>query len=372
VVEEEFRVAYVVDRVNTMGTAFLGLTFECSRCHDHKYDPITQKDFYQLFAFFQNIDESGQTTYFTESMPVPTMLLSTDEQDRKIEELRRKIESKEGEIRAARDGAKGAFEKWLVERGNATSAPAPIASFSFDELTNNRIANAIDEKKPGSAVEGPKLVSGKYGNAAELSGENGFTFPKIGTFSRADPFTLSIWLKPGVHAPRYTVVHHSKAPIDAGSRGYELLLENGKVAFGLHHMWPGNSIKVVTKRAIAANEWTHVAVTYDGSSRAAGVRVFIGGEAQDLHVVRDNLYKDITYENGEPDLAIGYRFRDNGFKGGQVDEFKVFDRALTFVAIAQLAGVTKDATRDERFEYFIARPCAPSKPRPSTPSPRRW
>ena len=58
IVEEEFRVAYVVDRVTTFGTAFLGLTFECSRCHDHKFDPITQKDFYSLFAFFQNIDES--------------------------------------------------------------------------------------------------------------------------------------------------------------------------------------------------------------------------------------------------------------------------------------------------------------------------
>ena len=68
------------------------------------------------------------------------------------------------------------------------------------------------------------------------------------------------------------VVHHSKAPIDAGSRGYEMLLENGRVAFGLHHMWPGNSLKVVTKEPMPTNEWVHVAVTYDGSSRAAGVQ----------------------------------------------------------------------------------------------------
>src|SRR5688572_16369123 len=76
VVEEEFRVAYVVDRVTTAGTAFLGLTFECSRCHDHKYDPITQRDFYSLFAFFQNIDEPGQTPFFFEAMSTPTLLLS--------------------------------------------------------------------------------------------------------------------------------------------------------------------------------------------------------------------------------------------------------------------------------------------------------
>src|SRR5207302_10670451 len=112
VVEEEFRVAYVVDRVTTFGTAFLGLTFECSRCHDHKYDPITMKDFYSLFAFFQNIDESGQTSYFTASMPVPTLLLSTDEQDKKIAELRKVVTEKEAALAKAREAARADFVAW--------------------------------------------------------------------------------------------------------------------------------------------------------------------------------------------------------------------------------------------------------------------
>ncbi|MGB0581570.1 MAG: DUF1553 domain-containing protein, partial [Limisphaerales bacterium] len=58
-IDEEYRVQYVTDRVTTMGTAFLGLTLECARCHDHKYDPISQKDFYSLFAFFNQVDEAG-------------------------------------------------------------------------------------------------------------------------------------------------------------------------------------------------------------------------------------------------------------------------------------------------------------------------
>src|SRR4029078_192266 len=94
IVEEEYRVAYVVDRVNTMGTAFLGLTFECCRCHDHKFDTISQKDYYSLFCCSQNIDESGQPSYFTASTPVPTMLLSSDDQDAKIAELDAKIAAK--------------------------------------------------------------------------------------------------------------------------------------------------------------------------------------------------------------------------------------------------------------------------------------
>src|SRR5206468_122842 len=105
IVEEEFRVAYVVDRVDTFGTAFLGLTFECCRCHDHKFDPISQKEFYSLSSFFQNIDESGQTTYFTEATPVPALLLSTDEQDAKLLDLKQKIAAKEGQLRSRRASA---------------------------------------------------------------------------------------------------------------------------------------------------------------------------------------------------------------------------------------------------------------------------
>ena len=103
-----------------------------------------------------------------------------------------------------------------------------------------------------------------------MNGENGFTFGKVGHFHRADAFTLGLWLRTPSHAPRLTVLHHSKAPVDAGSRGYELLLEDGRVAFGLHHMWPGNSLKIVSQSTLPTNEWVHVTVTYDGSSRARG------------------------------------------------------------------------------------------------------
>src|SRR4051812_43443385 len=143
IVEEEFRVAYVVDRVDTFGTAFLGLTFECSRCHDHKFDPITQKDFYSLFAFFQNIDESGQTTYFTDSMPVPTLLLSTDEQDTKRADLRKRIREKERELRAAPASSRDEFAQWLRkvrtadqtagagENARVVRSAGPTAAYGF-------------------------------------------------------------------------------------------------------------------------------------------------------------------------------------------------------------------------------------------------
>src|SRR5262249_16587109 len=259
---------------------------------------------------------SGQTSYFTSATPVPTLLLSTDEQDAKIAQLRKAVVGKEAELRQNREAAKQAFEKWLASKRKELTIPGLIASYSFDELKDNKIANATDPKTPGNAHEGPKLVPGKVGQAPELSGENGFVFPTVGHFPRTDLFPLGLWLKTPSHTPRMVVVHHSQAPVDAGSRGYELLLEGGKVAFGLHHMWPGNSLKVQTKKSIPVNTWVHVTVTYDGSSTAAGLKIYVDGEPAEMTVVRDHLRKDITYGGNEPNLAIGHRFRDNGFKGG--------------------------------------------------------
>lgn len=336
IVEEEFRVAYVVDRVNTVGTAFLGMTLECSRCHDHKFDPLTMKDFYHLFAFFQNIDEAGQTSYFTSAMPVPTLLLSSDEQDRQLAELAGKVADRQKALAAARDQARPTYEQWLAKRPSEPAIPGLVAAYAFDELKDNRSPNAVNEKSPALAHEGPKLVAGKVGQAVQLSGENGFTFPSVGHFTRSDPFTLSLWIQTPSLAPRFVVLHHSMAPVDAGSRGYELLLEKGHVAFGLHHTWPGNSLKVVTQSALAIDTWTHVTVTYDGSSRASGLQIYLDGQRAELNFIRDGLTKDITYGN-EPNLALGYRFRDSGFKGGKVDELHVYDRAVTALEAAQLA-----------------------------------
>jgi hypothetical protein len=362
IVEEEFRVSYVVDRVNTFGTAFLGLTFDCTRCHDHKYDPLTQRDYYSLFAFFQNIDESGQTTYFTSSMPVPTLLLSDAATDARLVALRSQIRGKEKQLDDERGKAQSSFADWLRSKPTKFESPGQTAAFSFEEIKANQTANRVDAKKPAHAVEGPKLVPGKVGNAVELNGENGFTFPGIGHFSRVDPFSLSLWLRTPSDADRFVVLHHSKAPIDAGSRGYELLLENGRVAFGLHHMWPRNSLKVVTKTAIPVNSWTNVTATYDGSSRASGMRIYLDGAPAELEVVRDGLFKDITYEGGEPDLALGFRFRDNGFKGGQVDELCIFDRELTALEAAQLAGSQRQqgTSREQLLDYFLATTHAPA------------
>jgi hypothetical protein len=379
IVPEEFRVAYVVDRVNTMGTAFLGLTFECSRCHDHKYDPISQRDFYALSSFFSNIDEYGQTTYFTSSTPVPTLLLTRPEQDAELARLTAEIATAEQTLAAKRAEAEEPFVSWLASRAGEAPARSPVAQFKFDGLTEGKLANAIQADQPLSPADGPQFVAGRVaetGNQATvLTGDNGFSSaPPLAAFSRTDPFTFSVWLKPAVHSDRQVVFHKSIAPADAGSRGYELLLEQGRVSFGLHHMWPGNSLKVTAKAPLAVGQWSHVAVRYDGSSRAAGLALYVNGEPVASDVVRDKLTKDITYEQGPPPFQIGYRFRDTGYKGGEIDDLAIFARAISPLEISELAGKANlsgtwrqpagELTAIEReglFDYFTSELHEPTK-----------
>jgi hypothetical protein len=82
IVEEEFRVEYVSDRINTTSTAFMALTAGCARCHDHKFDPISQKEYYQMFSYFNNVKEAGQISWICHACP--TMLLTDSEKEKII------------------------------------------------------------------------------------------------------------------------------------------------------------------------------------------------------------------------------------------------------------------------------------------------
>ncbi|MGC4005913.1 MAG: DUF1553 domain-containing protein [Pirellulales bacterium] len=232
---------------------------------------------------------------------------------------------------------------WLESRWEQDALPNRIGWFTFDDA-KSPFANDADPAKPGKGHDDPQSVSGRDGRAIALDGENSVTFPGVGDFTRATPFTLTLRLSTGKPTPRTVVLHHSKAPIDAGSRGYDLLLEENRVAFGLYHFWPGDALKVRTKRTIAPETWTDVAVTCDGSGRAAGVTIYLDGVAVETETLADSLTKDIVYGGGEPPLTIGQRFRDVGFKGGKVDELGVFDRALSAYEIGRL--IDPRTTRD--------------------------
>ena len=175
-----------------------------------------------------------------------------------------------------------------------------------------------------------------------------------------------MWIKTPDYKDRAVIIHRSMAWTDAGSRGYQLLIEDGKLSVGLIHFWPGNAIGIRAREPVPIGKWTHVAIAYDGSSRASGLALYVDGRRADCEVVRDKLTKNIT-GGGNDFLTVGQRFRDRGFKDGLVDEIKVFDRALTPLEVAQIhdgkslaealaldPSRLNDAQRSGLFAYYLA------------------
>ena len=376
-VEEEYRVEYVCDRVQTFATAFLGLTFECARCHDHKFDPITQKEYYQLFSMFQNIDEAGLYSYFTRSPPTPTLWLNDVSAKEKLAALWKVVAEKEARQQTIKPTLRIAFAEWLTTRDHASNSTEPnlpstdgfsaneLGRFSFDEKDGDKLANQIKQDKPALLRGENKVVPGKFNNAIEFSGDDPVDLP-IGNFSRHEPFSVSLWIKTPDEKERAVVFHRSRAWTDAASRGYELLIEEGRLKWSLIHFWPGNAISIVTQDKVPLTTWIHVVITSDGSSRAEGLSIFVDGQPANTNVVKDKLTKEITGGGGD-NIALGERFRDRGFKGGLIDEFRVFDRQLTRFEILHffneatateiLSNSTTQLTERNRellFDYYLA------------------
>lgn len=317
-VPEEFRVEYVADRMQTVATGMMGLTMECARCHDHKFDPFSQREYYELFAYFNNIDEAGLYSFFTNSVPTPTLMLTNQETKIKIHELELAIKAKEQEIaEAIRERDKTIEIKQVPE----TVQLGLVGELKFEhaESFNNNVR-----------------VEGKQGFAVRLNGDDAIEIPGVGNFQRHQPFSISLWMKANERKKRAVVFHRSRAWTDAGSRGYQLLIEDGRLSAWLVHFMPGNAIGIRTEDEIDPDAWTHVTMTYDGSSRANGLSIYVNGERAKTEIVRDHLTRRITGGGGD-NVSIGARFRDNGFAGGLVDEFRVYDRELAPPEISGLA-----------------------------------
>lgn len=356
---EEFRVENVADRTHTVGAAFLGLTMECCRCHDHKYDPLTAEDYYSMSAFFDDIDENGLISYFTDAVPTPAMPLPDEKQAAVIEAATRSVETAEAEYREyVQTGIDEAFDAWLARRRPVSPMPGHVIALSMDELQKPGPGELISETEkklspdtvhalPNEAAgRSDKFaltplanthVEGKFGKAMKLTGDDSIFMPGEGHFERHDPFSFSMWIWSPEVETRGVLIRRSRGWDDAGSIGYELTREGNKLVAKLCHFWPGDAIAIETTDELVAEKWTHVAMVYDGSSRADGLKIFVDGKPAATRVVVDHLTRNITqWRDGYHDLAIGERYRDRGFVGGRVDQFDAFDRQLSDLEVAQL------------------------------------
>ena len=332
-IAEEWRNESVSDRVQTFGTAFLGLTLECTRCHDHKFDPLTMKDYYGLGAFFNSIDEWG-TYNHAEFRPTPTLPLPTPGQETTQASLAGDVRLKQADLDRAIASRDAAFRDWLSRDDHRPDVPGLKGRYPLDARAGKTLENAADPKTPGTAPEANALVDGHEGRALVFTGDDPAEFPAgPARVERASPFTVAFWLKvPDPNGP--AVVFHRSAGTDTGFNGAELTLDGGRLRFALVRFWPGNALAVRAAEPFPANSWAHVAVTYDGSSRAGGVGLYVDGVRAGVEVVRDRLTKNVN--GGGSGFVFGERFRSPGLRGGAVDDVRLFDRALAPVEVAQV------------------------------------
>lgn len=347
IINEEFRSEYVADRTITLGRAFLGITMECARCHDHKYDPITQKNFYQVYGFFNNVDEAGQISW-NDATPVPSLMLPTPAQENKIDSLKREInlvESKISDLPKKEIDFSGIsindFNKYLSAR------------FSFDGHLRKS-----GDSKISAVLNEPVYVSGKKGRGIQLNGDDPLTFGEIGLYSKSEPFTVSLWANIPENLEKGVIFHKGDGAILHNFRGYHLKIVDNKFEIMMAHTWPYNSIHERSETKIPRNTWVHLALTHDGSGSAEGFKLFLNGEEIQTSVLRDNLYKDILFKgkntitSPEPGLKIGARVRGKGFKDGLIDELNVYDVDLPDYAMATLAGKPLKRTKDNSVDYY--------------------
>lgn len=338
IIPEEFRVEYVVDRTNTIGAAAMGLTISCAKCHDHKYDPISQKDYFSLYAFFNSTFELGSSNYGAPDniVPGPTLLLTSNEQDQQISALQARIRELEAQQRTTTE----------LPPAQSLSGKTLVA-LDFDKLeklhtytskglqTLPAFRNAA-QPTLSAAARAVTLQKGVMGNAIVLDEETLVNLPpyRVGNFERYEPFAYSLWVKLPKTYDETAILHRSD-PRRYGFQGYDLSLSKNKLNVRLMHAFPHDAISVLTTEALDTLNWHHVAVSYDGSSKASGIQIYVNGKQAATTVEYDHLIKNI---NPQPDihkvvgftgLSFGERSLEKSLKGGAIDQFYLFNQTLS-------------------------------------------
>jgi hypothetical protein len=323
IIPEEYLVEYAADRVDTTATVWLGLTVACARCHDHKYDPITQKEFYQLFAYFNNIPERGKVIRFGNSPP--WMKAPTREQQEQMRQLQTQIAAAEKvcqDLEPELQAGQRRWEKSIVQ--------APPRDWTLTEgllaryTLNGDLRNAFGTTKPAQVRAGSaQFEPGPLGPAAIFDGKRYIDAGNVGGFSFYDKFSFAAWVNPA-NAQAGTIL--SRMQDMDRAEGYSLLVTDGAIQLNLVKRWLDDSLRLETNTKLKPGRWYHVVVTYDGSRSAKGVTIYIDAERQPLHVNLDDLNQD--FRTDAP-LKIGAGGDPGQRWHGALADVRLYDRCLS-------------------------------------------
>jgi hypothetical protein len=329
IILEEYLVEYAAERTETVSTAFMGLTMQCAKCHDHKYDPISQKDYYQFMGFFNNVNERGIVQ--NDGNSGPQVELTTDEIEETLAFIDNKINAKKNKLKELEDRA----GKASITSMSANLKKGLLVDVNFDYKNQKQFVDR--QSKENVSISGDvKLENRSTGKAARFTAYDQMSLKneKL-NFTRVDAFSFSFWLKPE-HGSDYLPILKKVGGKNNSYQGYDIALIDGHPSIRIIYALPANMIEVRIP-PLVEDEWVHLTFTYDGSSQAEGIDIYSNGERIEKQVVWDKLTKPIYNANT---LTIGgrtdYQVSTKGV--ASIDNLKIYNRVLTPWEAKSLSG----------------------------------
>ena len=367
-IPEEYQTEYVADRVDTTSTAFLALTMGCARCHSHKYDPITHKEYYQFFAFFNTIDEEGLDG--RDGNAKPFLKLPTPAQESEQKQLTESIASTEAVLKS--DAVVKGFEQWkesLLARTPAFDREGLIAHYEFD----GSLGDSSGRYDNGRTIQGdPTFGPGRIARSISFDGQTLIGLGKGAAFEKNDPFSIAVWLRFGGGKQQNPVIERIA---DAKTRrGYEVWFDDSvlvgiqrraaHIEFRMTSDWPNDSLVVRSTDRFTQGEWTHIVSSHRTDPREA-FACFVNGKPQELIVVSGKLPQG-SISASDAEIKVGVKEPDAARFSGSLDDLRFYKRVVgaeeaRYIAVdypvrAILSGIGGKVTtaEDERLhDYYM-------------------
>jgi hypothetical protein len=308
---DEFLLENAVDRVDTTATVWLGLTLGCARCHDHKYDPISQIEYYQLVDYFNDVAESGRA--IKEGNSEPWIKTPTQAQRERLAVFERKIEQAKQALAHSESAICQAQRNWEANH----SLAKPTLAYGLDHYFN---FDADDEKV--KARQGQlHLEDGPHGKAAFVGDGGSFEVGKIPGLIGNGRFSIAFWMKPE-RVDKGPVLSNEMA--GTGRNGILVEFINGRLRWNINTRWISGVSTVETVRTFEPGQWVHITLTNDGTQRASGMLMYVNGELQQVTVIRNTNSNKAKRDDGAA-MNIGYS-KHVGSWNGQLDELRFYSQ----------------------------------------------
>ena len=345
-IDEEYLVLYMKDRSETAAAVWMGLTANCAGCHDHKFDPLSQRETYELAAFFNNSTITAKDGNRRD--PPPTLVVPTPEDRTRWDKLPSIQDEAKKKVADRRKESRPEFDSWAKQ-----PAPEPFAKLIPQEKLQLHAALSEGQGTSlGFTVNGESRSLDASTNTVWGSGQvaaKAFKANKgatvavddAGDFATTNSFSYGAWVKPAEADITGAIFARMDEPKN-DYRGWDLFLDKGRLATHIISKWPDDAFKIMAKDKLKVGEWAHIFVTYDGTAKTEGVKLFVNGKAVEVELANKKLNATNSIRTSAP-FTLGQRKVGEQLQKTSVQDARVYARRLKSEEVNDLFRGTRGA-----------------------------